>query len=276
MTLTYINSQGQTFDFFASNIYRVKKANFHRYAWKYSGIEQQFGVSVSQFQKDPYEYDAVISVKGTLEERKAFLNAFHEAAAYDVINRSVGKLWWNDFYLECFITSTSTYPSEEDSSTINEIVIFAPYPFWVQTISKEFYLAQGETSSDGLDFPFDFPFDFAGGFSGSSTFDADHYVPCDFELTIYGPCTDPRVLIDNHPYQVFVTLATGEYLKINSQKKTVIRYTITGNKINVYNARQMEPSVFDKIPGNQVPVVWSGLFGFTITAYKERGEPEWT
>ena len=277
ITLQYVNSQQKTFQFLASSVSRVKTANFHKYAWKYSGLERQFGVNVSSFQKDPYEYEVELCVKGTMEQRKTFLNSFHEAAAYDVINLTPGKLWWNDFYLECYITETSTYPSEDDFTTVNDILVFAPYPFWIQTKTTNFYkVSSTYAADDGLDFPFDFPFDFAGETSGYSTFNADHYVPCDFELIVYGPAVSPRVLINGHPYQVFTTLASTEYMILNSKNKTVYKNTNTGTQTNIYNSRQMFPSVFDKIPGSAVPVIWDGSFGFTLTAYKERGEPEWT
>lgn len=275
MILKYINSQGKEFDLLSTQLHRLKEANFHKYSWKYESVKQQFGVNVSKFTKDPYEYEAVLVFKGAEKERKRALNDFHEAAAYDVLNNKEGFLYWEEYYLKCFIISTETYPDDIKNRTINEIVIFAPYPFWMKTIEKPF-LPQSTIEGDiGLDFDFDFDFDFTADETGRASWNVDHYTESHFKMKIYGPVDKPKILVNDYPYQIHTTLKAGEYLTIDSRDNTVIKYLYDGKTEDIYNSRDFEYSVFEKMPSGLLNIIWSGEFGFELALFLERSEPKW-
>ena len=95
---------------------------------------------------------------------------------------------------------------------------------------------------------------------------------------IYGPATNPRISIAGQHYSVFCTLVEGETLTIDQVNGTVIRETgELGNrkKINEFNNRSKEESIFTPVPIGQSVVNWSGKFYFEITMYKERDEAKW-
>lgn len=275
MILKYTNSQGKEFDLISTPLCRIKEANFHKYSWKYEGVKQQYGINVSRFKKDPYEYEATLVFKGTDRERKNILNSFHEAMALDIINNKPGTLQWEDYYLSCFIISTNTYPDESKNRTLNEIVIFAPYPFWIKTMNREFFPQSGAEDKTGLDFPFDFEFDFTANETGNIKWNVDHYTSSHFKMIIFGPVDNPKIYVNDYPYQIHTTLQEGEYLVIDSRNHSVMKYLSNGKVEDIYNSRNFKYSVFEKMPGGQLHVVWSGDFGFELYLFLERSEPKW-
>ena len=129
MNVIYQNSAGQSFDLNGGWPVRIKDANFHTYEWSYNGTKQQYGTDIARFEKDPAEYEAKIYFKGSKVRRAEQLEAFHEAATYDVVNQTPGRLIWGSYYILCYVMSSSTYPHKEDASiTVNEVVFFCPYP----------------------------------------------------------------------------------------------------------------------------------------------------
>lgn len=275
MILKYTNSQGKEFDLLSSRLCRIKDANFHKYNWGYEGVSKQYGINVSRFTKAPYEYETTLVFKGSERERADALNALHEAAAHDVLNKTPGILQWGGYQLECYIISTDTYPDETNNRTLNEIVLFAPYPFWVKIFNKEFFRQEREESEATLGFAFDFPFDFVKEEAGNVNINVDHYTSSHFEMTIHGPCENPRIFVNDYPYQIHTELLSGEHLVIDSRKHSVTKHLIDGKTEDIYNSRNFEHSVFEKIPSGQLRFVWTGSFGFSLVLFLERSEPKW-
>ena len=73
-------------------------------------------------------------------------------------------------------------------------------------------------------------------------------------------------------------LDEGDTLTIDQVNETVIRETGElghRRKINEFNNRSKEESVFTPAPIGQSRVNWSGSFYVEITMYKERDEAKW-
>ena len=94
-------------------------------------------------------------------------------------------------------------------------------------------------------------------------------------MIIYGPCTNPRITISNHVYQIFDTLSANEYIEIDSRNSTVKKYLANGTVQNIFYKKGNSNSVFELIPAGDILVSWNGEFGFDITVYKERSVPEY-
>lgn len=104
----------------------------------------------------------------------------------------------------------------------------------------------------------------------------DHFQSSNFELIIYGPCTDPKITINNYPYQIFDTLSAGEYITVNSRAKTVTKNLGNGTMQNIFEKRAKDKSIFEPIPSGSLAVNWNGEFGFDFTVFKERSVPKWS
>ena len=55
-----------------------------------------------------------------------------------------------------------------------------------------------EEAAAGIDFPYNHPFDFAGVKRGTAVWEVEHIIPSDFQMIIYGPCVNPRILINDY------------------------------------------------------------------------------
>ena len=95
-------------------------------------------------------------------------------------------------------------------------------------------------------------------------------------MIIYGPCTNPKIIIKDQEYQVYETLEKSEYIEIDSRAKTIIKYKTDGTKENIFHKKSTKNSIFAEIPEGELLINWDGTFGFDITAFKERSVPEWS
>jgi hypothetical protein len=110
----------------------IKETNLHQKSWNYDSTEKRYGIRISQFKKDPIEIPMVLKFKGRRTDIVDTLNKFYDITEYDILQKSPGKLYFNDWYLECFILEDSTEPEEESYGVAKEITAFAPYPFWIR------------------------------------------------------------------------------------------------------------------------------------------------
>lgn len=253
--------------------YWMQTGDFLNYEKSYT--ETQYHIrDLKNVRKDRY---MTITVFGENEQDYYNnLNFLHEVFEMDVANLTPGRLYFQESYQSCYvIASAKTEWEDTDCMLDNEIRIIPVNPCWIREETRHFYHTSETEVSEGTDFPFDFPFDFAVSKTGFEQWNIDHYASSHFKMTIYGPCVEPRILINGYPRQVFTSLEANEYLVFDSRNSTVIKHLANGTTVSVYNSRQFQPSIFEKIPSGLLNIDWSGAFGFDITLYIERSEPKW-
>lgn len=243
--------------------------------WKYRGTQKQYGLEINQFEKDPISLPLVFRFRGSLKEIKKNLDLFFQECEKDILLRKAGTLWINDWSIRGYFIERETIPSEEFYGNEMSAIFLAPYPFWTKTIEKEFSKQSTIEGDIGLDFDFDFAFDFAADETGRASWNVDHYTKSHFKMKIYGPVDKPKILVNDYPYQIHTTLKAGEYLTIDSRDNTVIKYLYDGKIEDIYNSRDFEYSVFEKMPSGLLNIIWSGEFGFELALFLERSEPKW-
>ena len=274
VNLQYIASSGNTYNLKGDGI-RTKKANYHAWKWGVNGTNLQFGNRISDFTRKPAEYETRLILDGTYDARKQILEALHDDFELDVRNKTPGRVIWGDYYIECYITSSSTYPDGNNIWTDNDVTFYCPYPFWVKEDTKEFAVQEVPSGQTYLDYPFDYAYDYFYGNPGTAVWQTGFPFESKFRLTIYGAVNNPRVQINGYPYQVNDMLSEGEYLVIDSRNNTVIKHTESGQEINIFDYRDKVRSIFAPIPGGTLTFNWTGAFGFDLTLYEERSEPRW-
>lgn len=269
--LKYVNSQNKEINFREFNT-QIFQGNFHTYEWTYSSVAQQYGEKIEAFKKEPLRYEMVVAARGTEKEKN--LNKITEIIEHDVLNKKPAKLWWGEYYINCFVIASSTIPSDNFYGVEKTLKIIAPYPFWIRELSRSFYALTSPAQPEGLGYSYDYLYDYSAE-DGDKIWQVDHYAASDYEMVIYGPCIDPRINIAGHPYEIFDTVEKGEYVVINSQNHTAVKHRTNGTKVNLFDFRGKINRLFTKIPGGNIPVSWSGSFGFDITLFLERSEPAW-
>lgn len=271
INITYIASSGNRYDLMADQAIRTKDANYHKWSWGAVGTALQFGQSVTGFTRDPALYETRLMFRGTYAANKAQIEALHEDFELDMLSKSPGRIVWGEYYIDCYITASSTYP-DASNRTVNDIEIFCPYPFWMKDIKRSFFIQSG-TSETGLDYPYDYTYDYAHDLSGADSWSPGTALPSEYTMQVFGPVTDPMVTVGGVVIGVYDSIATGEYVTIDSRTHTVIKTGADGTETDLFDYRVKTSSIFDRIPGGNLEIQWSGLFGFDLTLHTERSEP---
>ena len=269
--ITYIASSGNRYNLISNGI-RHKKANYHRWSWNVEGTKLQYGERVAGFSKDPAEYDTELQFYGPEKKRRELIGALHDDFERDIRNLTPGRIIWEDYYIDCFIRESSTDPDEENNTwTANKIDIYAPYPFWMQDV--EISLAASQVTGSGfLDYRYDYRYDYSAPVMGTKYYKTSFPFDSEFKMIIYGLAVNPRIVINGYPYVLYTTIPAGSYAVIDSRARTITLYS-GGRKTNLFNFRNTSDSIFQKIPGGNLRLVWDASFGVDITIYHERSEP---
>ena len=255
-----------------SNGIRQKNANYHKWEWGVEGTKLQYGVRVADFSREPATYETELYISGGPVKRQAIINNLHDDFESDVRNETAGRIIWGSHYINCFITQSSTEPSENNLETVNKIEIYAPYPFWVEELLIS--MNPSETQSSGfLDFEYDFTYDYTAPVIGERYVQTDFPFESEFKMVIFGQAINPTVTINGYSYILYTTVPSGAYVIIDSRAKTIMMYNANGTRTNVFNFRNKSDSVFKRIPAGNLNIAWDASFGVDLTIYHERSEP---
>lgn len=271
--LRYVASSGRSYNLRSDTLKTRSGANFHDWKWDAIASQLQIGERVTAFSKKAAVYDVELMLIGTSEEKLAQLDRLHEDFELDLRNVKPGCLIWNDYHIECYATESSTKPDDSNMIVDNTVTFYCPYPFWIKEEKRSFYPQTDASEEAFLDFPFDFPHDYFPGEFGYKTWQTGFPFRSDFKMVIYGPATNPRIVINGHVYQIFDVLEETEHIVIDSKYATVEKTTASGQKANAFDLRNKEESVFEQLPAGTLTISWPGTFGFDLTLYEERSEP---
>lgn len=273
----YQNSIGEIYSLQEFGV-KIKNAKLHSYSWNVIERKHRFGAAVRDFKKDAIEYKIELRISGTDNRKKEIENILFEAFERDINTKRPGKLLYDDYYIECYITASETSP-DEYFGLKKTITAYCPYPFWIKETTYQYFPEPPEAVKyteleEGIMFP-EFPFDFCTE-TGEEVLINPSFNDSNFIMTIYGFAENPQVNIAGHPYKVEATINEGEQLVINSLTHTVQKIGRLGEITNLYNARGKIYSVFKKIPPGTNTLQWSGGFGVDIKLFDERSEPKWS
>ena len=260
MVVYYENSKGEKIDLLKSP-YRTVEADWYDSDWS----EAASG----------YEKTVKIDVFGRVDEFTRNMEHLYSIFGYDADNDLYGKLYVNGTFLRCRLKKSKKTNWKGYIYTVVEMTFSAPKMEWITEKYLQFFPQVAAQTNKGLNFPFNFPFNFALSKRGYETVEIDNTSTNDFQLLVYGPCVNPRILINGYPYEVFCSLEQNEYMLIDSKLHTIIKRLSNGTTLNLYNERSLEYSVFEKIPSGVLTINWSGNFGFDLILFLKRREARW-
>lgn len=260
MVVYYENSKGDRLDLMRFP-YRTVDADWYDADWEKTS--------------DGYEKTVSIDVFGKRDEFISNMENLYNIIAVDSENGVYGKLYVNGTYLRCMASRSKKSGWKGYVYSEVDITFKAPLLEWIHEAKKSFFPQEEAVSTEGLDFPFGFEFDFAENIRGVEQWNVDHIASSDFKMIIFGPCINPRILINSYPYEVAATLEKQEYIVIDSIEQTVTKYMANGTSANLFNERGFDYSVFERIPPGLLTINWSGDFGFDLTLFLKRREAKW-
>lgn len=270
--LKYKNHENEIFEFGKDGIF-VNVSNLHDYSWEVKKKNNRitsldYGVVTKKL---PVVIFCATEAKGI-----AARNRLLEVVEKDVLALQHGKIIIGDYYFKCFVTKSEKkdYLKNKRFMMLN-LTLTSDLPYWVKETSNLFMVSAGAAAVGGLDYSFDYPHDYTSDMKNASINNTG-FVASNFKLIINGPCNNPVVYVENHAYQVSCDVAAGELLVVDSSGKTVEIVATNGTKTNVFNRRNKDSYIFEKIPPGKHLVTWEGDFNFEIILLEERSEPRWT
>lgn len=272
--IRYINSEGKEYKFYDARV-RATSGNFHKHAWTPETSKRKIGEIVQGFEKDAAEYEITFTVRGALEDRKTFLDEMQDAFETDVLLERPGRIYFGDYYIDGFVTSSETKTSDiAVYYSQNKVKLYCPRPIWTKENPYTFY-SYGASSSDNKRYPGRYPFRYANGMNNTHV-QNPHFTDANFTLVIYGPVANPQVIIGDKSYLVNIVLEQGERLEIDSRTRIITKVSKNGEQFNAFHNREKGKTFFKKIPPGRQKVVWSGKFDWDLVIYEERSEPRWS
>ena len=277
INIFYISSSGRRFDLKAAPI-RIKAANFHNYSWRRETVALQYGERVVDFGKKAQTYQTTLY----LDQDPEALATLHAAWEQDILSRTPGRVVWNNQYIECYIASSSTYPTTGNAYIANEIEIYCPVPLWFETKHFLFYSSAGSgllrAAPVFLDYPYGYDYDYAADKTGTQLLWGENPGIISFKAILAGRCTNPTFTIDGHTFGVTADIAYGgDSITIDTRASAKIGeqvYRGSGeSKTNLFHLRigEIEPFI-GRANGK---ITWSRDFAIDLTVYIGRSEPSW-
>lgn len=272
--LKYENHLGEILSFGDFEGLYVNSNELHDFKWDVISVADR----ISGFERGIQERRIPIRVlSADKEQAMALRNSLFEIPEKDVLRNQYGKLWVNDYYCECFVTSSTKSRYTIDGQYMAcDLVITTDKPYWVKEVNTSFHKSSDseETSLD-LDYPHDYPHDYKMTAFEKNEIDNTGFFYSKFRMTILGSAINPSIYIGEHLYQVNVELNDGDVLTIDSNEKTVRLLRAGGSEENAFDYRDRDSYIFEDIPSGKSKLLWDGSFSFTVTLLEERSEPRW-
>lgn len=283
----YLSSSGKKFNLLSFDSAKLQTAKFHQVSWKPEVIKRRFGSRVSRMTKDSETIPCVFKFKGNPAQRKALIDAFIFETEWDCFHEKPGRIYWNDQYIEVYLTVHDTYPDGLGLAyTTLEASFYAPYPFWVeelQVVLRPSGESAGEFPVNVKGYPaarsYRYGYEYSYPYSPLSTyFTVDSPLDAEFKAVIYGPANNVTFYINGHKYQVNHSLRANQVMVIDSRETTPPEercYIIYENGVivNVFNDRATDSPLFTPISGGSAVINYSRGFGIDLTIYQERSAP---
>ena len=312
MKVYYLNNENEKLDFsgFPLAIEEIEALFSKEWAVSLTGNSMKNRSKINSICRT--QYDKKVNIQCYADsgaEFRKLISELMDITEKDLLSKVPGKLYVDEYYLPCFIYQITPGDYDELFYTVdNEARILSPYPFWIKEKSCKFYLnaeikqaeEEKQAINNGLtdaeitvDYPYDYPYGYVSRYIKHGTYpiydyafdyykdhqigrlNNDGFSEAGFRMIVYGPCTKPSLYIGNNSYEVDTVLYDNEYLVIDSRERSVTKYRINGVTENLFNSRNKEKSVFQKIPSGMQYVKWNAQFSFDVTMYIERSEPVW-
>lgn len=256
--------------------YFANYSTLRDYSWAYTKANNK----ILSFNREIRTYKLpVIIMCNTEEEGFAKRNALFEIIEKDVLAEKYGTIQIGAYKLQCYVKESAKaeflYSKKHMKVTLS---IVTDRPYWTKEKTYIFNkegIVGGEEGEGFLDYPYEFEYEFANSLE-LMDFSNENFVHTSFKLIIYGECTNPRILLNGHVYEVYATVENGQLLVIDSVNKTVQLIDTDGTITNKFSSRNKDSYIFEKIPAGDCSLARSDNFRFDLILFEERSEPKWT
>ena len=286
--IRFVSSEGVSFNLLDFSDAKLEKANFHQVEWIPEANEKQFGAKVNRFTKNPQLFNCTFKFAGNPAQRKIQIDNFIYQTEQDISRNKIGRIYWNNQYIEVFFTVHDTHPVGSGTA-YTEIVgqYYAPFPFWIEEQSLIIRPSGQEESGfpeNVKGFPNDrgqvYGYEYAYPYAATAVMiDVDSALASNFRAVVYGPTNQVQFFIAGHKYQVNYALRNGQYMVIDTRDSLPISEKCfvmneNGTTINVFDYRDPDSLLFEKVPNGSIILNYSRTYGIDLTIFQERSAPK--
>lgn len=273
----YVSSSGERVDLDGDGIFVGTAAGVRSREWSYDlSWRGAYGIS-----RDAREatVDAVLSA--------AAADRLRRLADRDLSLGEPGRIVVDgEWYQRAYIAKSETSLVFGGRGIAAALTVLLLDGAWRREEASDFF-AEDVSDGDALDYPHDFDYDY-GGSGANRTVTLAGLVPADVKLTVYGPVTNPRVTVSqgefSNTYGANVTVPGGSRLVIDgsSHPKSIVLIGMYGEIEDRFadgvrgEGAGSGSYCFEPLRPGTSTVSWDGSFGFTLTRYREEGEPPWS
>lgn len=273
--LTYINHLNQRIDFGSNGVF-LTDVELYDYEWSYNSNFDE----ITSFKKGIVKKKMkIIIICENENEGVKKRNEIFEIFEQDILSHRKGKLYKDDYYLNCYITESKKsnwYYSKRYME--NTITVISDNADWISEKKYEF-LRTSESIKTEIDclkkYSYKYGYYYKNQIS-SGTIMNSSVDTSDFLLRIYGSVSNPLIMIGDHSYQLNVSINQNEYAEIDSENKTIYLVHVNGRKENVYWSASKDSYIFQQIQKGMQTIAWNGNFSFDLILKNKRSEPLWT
>lgn len=255
-------------------IYSALAKDIRSYAWEY---ELQFrGIQAPLQKARGISLEAEVKDLSELDTLRRIANADIKQGAAGIFEAHDG--WQQHGYIVGMALG-ELYPTQKADVKLEAVLIDG---CWRKKHTKQFIAQAAQPSKTGKDYPHAYPFDYAAQEPFAQTLDFGQSDEISFRLTMYGPASDPCVIIGDNRYQLKTSITAGDFVVVDSLAKTIELHTRAGSTLNIFDkaergrGRGAGSYIFEPIKQGEQKVRWDGSFDFTLEYFEEESIPPWT
>lgn len=210
----------------------------------------------------------------------AAADELRRAADADVMQRKPGTLVFDGTWRQrAYILEADVKPYYH--GVLADLTVALMEGAWWAVQTKAFVPDSGQGQDEWLDYPFDYEHDY-GTSASSDSVDTGLLSASPIRLTIYGPATNPYVVIAGNRYQANINIPTGAHLVIDGMEHTIKLVSQSGHVSDAFSSGERGSGqgggsyIFEPVPAGESAVSWDRSFGFDLGWYDLEGEPPWS
>lgn len=231
--ITYTNSKNDTISLGKESGVWLDENELFNYEWDYVTAQRKL-VAIS---RDVVEIPVKLLFLNGFDD--SVINRFLQVMDYDARMKSPGTLSVNGYERKGVFVSASTEDyMYKQGLMYREMRFLALKQDWTRRYVETIKPTTTSTEVQ-LKYPHDYPHDY-GGSPAPQQFNNPSAFPSEFLLRIYGPCSDPYLIINGNLYAVNCTVVDGGFLVIDStNREAIYNYNAAGVAQNVFDAATM-------------------------------------
>ena len=273
--IKHINSVGESIDSYSSHIF-MNYNDLRDFVWKVKRENDK----IVGFEKGMETKTVPFYILCREDEADDLKDKFFEHFEIDVLSNKPGYFEINGYKFYCYSTESrkSEYLASKGCLKI-DMKFETDQPSWIKetsyVLNYESKKMMNAMSANPKRYTYTYPYKYTSNKKNLQVIN-DAIGKSDVIIRMFGPATEPFVNINGVMYKVMSSVIDGEYIEINTEKRTIIKYTEYGEKTNLYNFRAKETSdFFAKVPSGLLTITSSDMTSAEVVILEKRSEPKW-